>query len=227
VSETGVFQVTSGWKAAYPDAHAGILAMRNVDNRPSSPGLERRKQELEDALRTRFAGQDRRALDAIPAIQAYNSYYRQFKKSYHVEAQLESIAFKGRAIPNVGAVVTAMFMAEVQNLLLTAGHDLDSLQLPVRVAVAAGDESYTLLRGQEQALKAGDMLMADRAGVISSIIYGPDQRTQIRADTHNVLFAVYAPAGIAVEAVRIHLQEICDYVRMVSPVAVVQICEVF
>ena len=227
MSETGVFQVTSGWRTVYPDSHAGILAMRNVDNGPSSPGLERRKQELEDALRARFAGQDRRALDAIPTIQAYNSYYRQFKKTYHVEAQLESIAFKGRAIPNVGAVVTAMFMAEVKNLLLTAGHDLEALELPVSLGVADGSESYTLLRGQEQALKAGDMMMADRAGVISSIIYGPDQRTQSRADTHNVLFAVYAPAGIAVDAVQAHLQEIRDYVRMVSPAAVVQICEVF
>jgi DNA/RNA-binding domain of Phe-tRNA-synthetase-like protein len=87
------------------------------------------------------------------------------------------------------------------------------------LGVAAGSECYTLLRGQEQLLKAGDMMMADQAGVISSIVYGPDQRTQITAQTHNVLFAVYAPAGISVEAVQIHLQDIRDYVRMASPAA--------
>ncbi len=222
MNEIKVFDITTGWKTTYPDAHAGILVMHGVDNPAACPGLDRRRQDLEDELRVRFIGQDRKALAAIPAVQAYNTYYKQFNKTYHVQAQLESIAFKGRAIPGAGALVTAMFMAEVKNLLLTAGHDLDSLRLPVTLGVAAGDESYTLLRGQEQVLKAGDMMMADRAGVISSIVYGPDQRTQIRAHTHNVLFTVYAPAGLSVKSVQAHLQDISDYVRLVSPAAVVQ-----
>jgi len=222
-----MFDFTECWKTTYADAHAGILVMRDVANPPVFPELEKRKQELEDELRARHIGQDRKALDAIPTIQAYNSYYKQFKKSYHVQAQLESIVFKGRAIPSVGALVTAMFMAEVKNLLLTAGHDLDSLRLPVTLDVAKGDERYMLLRGQEQVLKAGDMMMADQDGVISSIIYGPDQRTQIRAETRNVLFAVYAPAGIPVEAVQMHLQGICDYVWIVSPVAEVEVMRVY
>jgi DNA/RNA-binding domain of Phe-tRNA-synthetase-like protein len=99
--------------------------------------------------------------------------------------------------------------------------------LPVTLSVARGSERYTLLRGQEQVLKAGDMFMADRAGVISSIIYGPDQRTQIRPQTRNVLFAVYAPAGIAPEAVQTHLQDIRDHVRLVSPAATVELLQVY
>jgi DNA/RNA-binding domain of Phe-tRNA-synthetase-like protein len=221
-----MFDITADWKTTYPDAHAGFLVMHNVDNPPTCPELDRRRQDLEDALRARFAGQDRQALSAIPTISAYNAYYKQFVKTYHVQAQLESIAFKGRAIPSVGALVTAMFMAELNNLLLTAGHDLDSLHLPVTVGVAGGDERYTLLRGQDQALKAGDMMMADRHGVISSIVYGPDQRTQITAGTRSVLFAVYAPAGISVEAVHTHLEEIRDYARLASPAAVVEALQV-
>jgi len=221
-----MFEITSSWKTTYPDAYAGILVMRNVDNPPACPELDRRKQDVEDELRARFMSQDRKALDAIPTILAYNTYYKQFKKTYHVQAQLESIAFKGRAIPSAGALVTAMFMAEVKNLLLAAGHDLDSLHLPVTLDVAAGDERYTLLRGQEQLLKAGDMMMADREGVISSIVYGPDQRTQITAHTHNVLFAVYAPAGIPARAVQSHLQDIRDYVRIASPAAGVEALQV-
>ena len=222
MNEQPTFVTTPGWRAAYPDAHAGILVMHGVDNRADCPELDRRRQEIENELRARFAGQDRKALGAIPTIQAYNAYYKQFNKTYHVQAQLESIAFKGRAIPSAGALVTAMFMAEVGNLLLTAGHDLDSLHLPVALGVAAGDESYTLLRGQDQVLKAGDMMMADQAGVISSIVYGPDQRSQIRAHTRSVLYAVYAPAGIAAQAVSAHLRDIDDNVRLGSPAAVVQ-----
>jgi DNA/RNA-binding domain of Phe-tRNA-synthetase-like protein len=222
-----MFDLTDAWRVAYPDAHVGFLVMHAVDNPASHPELERLKQGLEARLRAQFAGQDRNALASFATVPAYTAYYKPFKKSYHVQAQLESIVFKGKPIPSVAALVEAMFMAEVKHLLLTAGHDFARLQLPVTVSVAHGDERYTLLRGQEQTLKAGDMCMADRAAIISSIVYGPDQRTQITADTRSVLFAVYAPGGITASAVQAHLEDIRDYVRVVSPDAMVHTLQVW
>lgn len=222
-----MFQVSDAWKATFPTAHAGILAMRDVTNPPYHAGLEEQKQQLQDQLQTRFAGQDRSTIVALPTIQAYNAYYTSFKKTYHVQLQLESIAFKGKSLPSVAALVEAMFMAEIKNLLLTAGHDLDTLQLPITLDVATGDENYTLLRGQDQITKAGDMLMTDQAGVISSILYGPDQRTQITANTRRVLFAVYAPPGIEAADVQRHLEDIRQYVWYVSPAATVDRLEIF
>ena len=221
-----MFEVTEALRVAYPAAHAGFLAMLDVENPAHHAGLEGEKRALEERLRGQFAGQDRRALETFGSIPAYAAYYKQFDKTYHVLAQLASIAFKGKAIPSVASLVEAMFMAEVKNCLLTAGHDLDRLQLPVTVGVAREEESYTLLRGQAQGLKAGDMFMADRAGVISSIVYGPDERTQITAATRNVVFAVYAPAGIAVQTVQAHLEDIRDYVLLVAPAAQVQTLQV-
>jgi DNA/RNA-binding domain of Phe-tRNA-synthetase-like protein len=221
-----MFTITEAWKTAYPDAHAGVLVMQSVDNPSTHPELERLKQNLEGRLRAQFAGKDRGALESFSTIPAYAAYYRKFKKTYHVQGQLESIAFKGKSIPNVAALVEAMFMAEVKNLLLTAGHDFDRLDLPVTLSVARGSERYTLLRGQEQVLKTDDMFMSDRSGVISSIVYGPDRRTQIRAETRNVLYAVYAPAGIPAAAVQTHLQDIRDYVRIVSPDAAVHTLQI-
>lgn len=222
-----MFKVSDAWKAAYPTAHAGVLVMYDVTNPPYHAGLEEIKQQLQDQLRARFAGQERSAIAAFPVIQAYNAYYKPFKKSYHVQLQLESIVFKGKSLPSVAALVEAMFMAEIKNLLLTAGHDLDTLQLPITLDVATGQETYTLLRGQAQTAKAGDMLMADQAGVISSILYGPDQRTAITANTRRVLFAVYAPPSIAVAEVQHHLEDIRQYVWCVSPAAQVELLEVF
>ncbi len=94
-----------------------------------------------------------------PILQAYDAYYRQFKKTYHVQLQLESILFKGKSIPSVAALVEAMFMAEVDSLLLTAGHDLDTLHLPLTLDAAQGAETYTLFRGEPQTPKAGDMMI--------------------------------------------------------------------
>jgi DNA/RNA-binding domain of Phe-tRNA-synthetase-like protein len=120
-----------------------------------------------------------------------------------------------------------MFMAEMQDMLLTAGHDLDVLQLPLTLSVATGTEKYTLLRGDEQTLKADDMLISDRQGVISSIIYGPDQRTQITPDTQNVIFTVYAPPGIDEPIVMNHLEHIRDNVLIFAPRAEVELLKVY
>jgi DNA/RNA-binding domain of Phe-tRNA-synthetase-like protein len=222
-----MFNVSNAWKAAYPEAQAGILVVRNFTNPTHHLELKARKQRLQDDLRNRFAGQDRNAIAALSPIQAYNAYYKPFKKSYHVQLQLESVVFKGKSLPSVAALVEAMFMAEIKNLLLTAGHDLDTLQLPVTLDVAAGQEQYTLLRGAEQVTKSGDMLMADGAGVISSILYGPDQRTQISEKTRNALFAVYAPEGIGAQEILQHLEDIRENIMLVSPDTRVELMKVY
>jgi DNA/RNA-binding domain of Phe-tRNA-synthetase-like protein len=222
-----MFQVSEAWKTAFPAAHVGVLVLRDVINPPRHAGLDEQKASLEEQLRTRFAGQERADIVQQPVLQAYEAYYRGFKKTYHVQLQMESILFKGKAIPSVAALVEAMFMAEMDNLLLTAGHDLDVLQLPVILDVAGASERYTVLRGLEQETKAGDMLIRDGAGIISSILYGPDQRTQINARTKNALFTVYAPAGIDEPTILEHLLAIQKNVLIIAPRAKVEMLSVF
>lgn len=222
-----MFEVTLAWKATYPEAHVGVLVMRSVSNPAHNPDLESQKVALEEQLRAQFSGQDRATIASHPVLQAYAEYYRRFKKTYHIQLQLESIVLKGKSIPGVAALVESMFMAEMQDLLLTAGHDLDVLRLPLTLDVATGTEQYTLLRGDNQLLKAEDMMISDREGVISSIIYGPDQRTQITPNTRNVVFTAYAPRGIEEQTVVNHLTHIRDNVLIFAPQAEVALLEVY
>jgi DNA/RNA-binding domain of Phe-tRNA-synthetase-like protein len=222
-----MFHVSQKWKADFPDAHAGVLVLRGVSNPPQDAELSKRKGELETRLRERFAGSDRKTLLNLPELRAYDAYYNLFKKTFHIQLQLESVVFKGKSLPNVAALVEAMFMAELEDLLLTAGHDLDALRLPLTLDASAGNEVYTLLRGEEQTLKPGDMFIRDGEGVISSVIYGPDRRTQIRPDTKNTVFTAYAPAGISAAAVKTHLEHIRENVLCFAPDAATEMLEVF
>jgi DNA/RNA-binding domain of Phe-tRNA-synthetase-like protein len=221
-----VIDVSEAWKAAWPGAAVGVLALRNVTNPKDHPGLEARKAALEQRLRDRFAGQDKAALKALPTIQAYTAYYKRFKKTYHLLLQLESVAIKGKPIPRVAALVEAMFVAELDDLLLTAGHDLAKVVAPLRLDVAAGGEQFTNIAGKENVLKPADMFIADAEGVLSSIIYGSDRRTQITPQTSQALFCTYAPAGIGGEAVRRHLAHIQENVALFAPQAEVVAFEV-
>ena len=75
------------------------------------------------------------------------------------------------------------------------------------------------MNGSEQALRAGDMMMVDGEGIVSTVVYGPDRRTRITPETREVLFAVYAPAGVGESSVRDHLADIRANVLLVAPEA--------
>jgi DNA/RNA-binding domain of Phe-tRNA-synthetase-like protein len=201
--------------------------MRGARNPPMHGELEKLRETVEQDLRARFFAGGKEALRTEPVMAAYRSYYKGFRKTYHVELQIESVVWKDRRIPSLSALVQAMSMAELKNGLLTAGHDLARVVPPVRIAVATGAESYVSMGGEERVPKQGDMMIADTTGIISSIIYGPDNRTAIGPDTKDLLFTVYAPAGIAIERVRSHLEDIQRFVAVAAPEAITETLETF
>jgi len=223
--EVSMLDVSADWKKAYPDAHVGILALSNVTNPDRHPNLEREKEILEADLRALF--KDPSELKHLHPIMRYQAYYKRFKKTYHVLPQLQSVVFKGKSIPRVAILVESMFMEELRNTLLTAGHDLDLVKLPLKLDVAKGDEKYIKISGAEQTLKQGDMFIADSEAVMSSIIYGPDRRTMIRPSTTKVLFTVYGVPGIEEQSVLQHLRGIEANVRLVAPEASLDLIQVY
>ncbi|MBA3074674.1 MAG: hypothetical protein FP831_13815 [Anaerolineae bacterium] len=214
------------FSSVYPSAHVGILVICRVENITAHPALEARKRELEADLRSRFADKEIQVLEETSPLPAYTAYYKRFDKTYHVLGQLKSIIYKDKSVPSVSSLVESMFIAELKNGLLTAGHDLDRVEGALSINVSTGDEHYTVMRGVDQQLKSGDLYIADTQGIISAIIYGPDQRTQITPETKNVLFTVYAPEGIDPKDVEKHLTYIRDLVLLVTPTAKVDMLQV-
>jgi DNA/RNA-binding domain of Phe-tRNA-synthetase-like protein len=208
------------WLEVFPESQVGWLRMRGVSNSAGCPALQARLVDVEADVRQRYANVDRATLAQLPAARAYEAHYKPFGQTYHVLRQLDSVALKGRPLASpAGALVSAMFAAEVRNLLLTAGHDMQSVQLPLLIDVSREGDSFVGINGQQRQVRPGDMLMRDRGGIISAVLYGPDQRTRLTPRTTDALFVTYAPAGIAIETVRAHLSEIADYVRIASPQA--------
>jgi DNA/RNA-binding domain of Phe-tRNA-synthetase-like protein len=214
---TELFLTTPAWNATHPGAPCGVLAMRGVANLPEAPALDQVKEDLERDLRERYGGLERSALREVGLLPAYAAYYKRWGQRYHVALQLESVAQKGKAVPRVAALVEAMFVAELRNQVLTAGHDLDALSPPVRLDVGTGEERYLLPNGTEAAVKAGDMYMADARGVTSSIVGGPAAYGRIAPETTAVIFCAYGVPGLPPDAVTDHLAEIERLVRLVSP----------
>jgi DNA/RNA-binding domain of Phe-tRNA-synthetase-like protein len=217
VSGSHVLEVDPLWRDVHPGASVGLIAMRGVANPASNDNLNDLATALETDLRSRLGTADRETIRAIPPLPAYTAYYKRWGQRYHVAMQLESVAQKGKALPRVAALVEAMFVAELRNLLLTAGHDLDALELPVRLTTGSG-QSFAIPSGQETTVKAGDMVIADASGrVLSAIVTGPSDVARIGPETTAALFYTYAAPGVDFGLVDAHLHQIERNVQLISP----------
>lgn len=214
--------VSESWKNAYPGAHIGLLLVNKVDNTRRPTALDGQKVAVTSRLRARFAGYGRQQLQELDVLKAYKNYYKKFNKTYHVQLQLESIILKDRQLPNVNPLVDANFAAEMESMLLTAGHDADLLVQPVLIDVSRGSERFVQMNGEEKTLKENDMMMVDAKGVVCTVIYGQDARTPISPRTGRALYVTYVPPGIAAETVNQHLEMIKANVLLFAPEAEIE-----
>jgi len=213
---------TDLWHTAHPGAVIGLLELKNVDNPLASPQLNHYKHAIEMRLRKDYAGYSRQEFLALPVMAAYQRYYKRFNKTYHVLLQLESIVLKGKNLPDVSPLVDANFTAEMETLILTAGHDVSKLEGPVSIDVSQTDDEITQLNGITRPIRPGDMVMRDRHGICCSILYGQDNRSQITADTRHVLYVAYVPPGVPVDTLHAHLSQITENVRLFSAGLIVE-----
>ncbi len=215
-------EVTDAWRQAHPGAIIGLLEIAGAVNDAPCPALNERKRAMGARLREHYRNFTRPDFLALPVIAAYERYYKRFEKTYHVQLQLESIVLKGKNLPDVSPLVDANFTAEVETLVLTAGHDAARLVAPVVIDVSRAEDRMTLMNGTERAIRPGDMVMRDRDGIACSIIYGQDNRSPISPQTIHALYVAYAPAGVPAEVVEQQLRGIADYVRLCAPGATVE-----
>jgi DNA/RNA-binding domain of Phe-tRNA-synthetase-like protein len=214
--------VTEAWRVAHPGACIGLLELSGVDNTRAPITLDDRKRETEARVRARYTGLTRPDFSALPVMSAYVRYYKRFGKTYHVQLQLESIVLKGKRLPDVSPLVDANFMAEIDTLVLTAGHDAARLDGSLSLDVSRAGDQIVQMNGALKAMPEGDMVMRDGAGVCCSIIYGQDGRSPITPATSHVLYVAYGPPGVPAEAVEAQLRLVDEHVRLFAPAAVVE-----
>jgi len=213
---------TEAWQTAHPGAVIGLLELSGAGGPRSSPELEARKRETEARLRELYRGFQRKDFLALPVMAAYDQYYNRFDKTYHVLLQVESIVLKGKGLPSVSPLVDANFTAEVETLVLTAGHDVDRLCAPVLMDVSQEGDAMMLMNGASKVIRSGDMVMKDAGGICCSILYGQDNRSPISRETAHVLYVSYAPPGVPADSVEAHLHRIEENIRLFSKAAVLE-----
>ena len=222
---TELFITDKSISETYPNASMGILIMRDVIVE-AKDNTALRDETLAD-IKEKYDGLSRNEIKALDPIQAYVAYYKKFGYSYHLMGQLESVLKGKKELSKEGGLLQTMFLWEIDSMLLTAGHDLSALKMPLRLKVADGTETYESISGKETTAVSGDMMLCDEDGPISTILRGPDKRTRITSSTKNVLFAIYAPPVVDKAYIENYLQKLERNIRTIAPNATTKMIKVF
>ncbi len=193
----------------YPTAIFGSLTINKQQNLKMHPEIEQVKRLIEKTIRETYP-----APKEDPIVQRYAGYFDKWGKTYPIEFQIISIK-KGRTFPQVSTHVDCMFMAELENRILTSGHDRDTIQGRPVYDLADEGEEYVKLNGKKQVLLKNDVILKDDDGVLVSVLFGPSARTSINTDTVNPLYFAWCPVGIDHETVNEHLSTIIKFLKII------------
>jgi hypothetical protein len=204
-------------RAAYAGWRAGILELGGLLPRESSPALAAELARIEASIKESYGGMSRKELASSEAARGYAEHFSRAGKAYPVLLQAEAVASKGRALSMPDPIVQAMFAAELESMILTAGHDVSSLRPPLGLGVSSGAEAMPTLGGAEKLPLPGDLVMRDSIGIIASVLLGPDARTSVTAGTERILFVAYAPPGVAEARIEIHMGRLAALASLACP----------
>ena len=202
-------KVDADVESVYPTLKISIMEARFKGKIGFNDHLIKSKNETENLIRANLDDPE-----ISRRIKEYNKFYKNFDSRVPMEFQRESIA-RGKMIPMVNPVLTCMFIAELKNVVLTAGHDLIGMGNIVKVSVANGSEEFERMNGKFQRLKQGDVFANDEKSIISSVLYGPDSRTKVTDSTEECLFMSYA-FGLEKEDVSQHMVDIGNCLESLS-----------
>lgn len=220
-----MFTIDNEIENALTGTKMGILIMKNISVSCSLDESE--MSNSLDKMQHKYGHLDRKELKALYPIQVYTTYYKKFGYGYPILAQLESVLRGKKTLHTGSGLLQAMFLSELESMLLTAGHDLSKLQLPLQLKTASGDETYQSISGKEVTAVESDLMVCDGMGAISSIMRGPDFKSRITASTTDVLFTIYAPPGIETDYIETDLRRLEGRIRMFSASSETEVLQVF
>ncbi|HJW96532.1 MAG TPA: phenylalanine--tRNA ligase beta subunit-related protein [archaeon] len=200
-------KINTDAKIAYPDLKVSIVEVRFSGEPKFNQEIIDLKKALENKIKSDYKNPEN-----LERVIKYNLFYKKFDSKVPMEFQIKSI-LNNKEIPMIHPVLICMFIAELKNIILTAGHDLDKLEDDtIEVLRSNGTEEYTKINEKVQKLKNNDIFAIDGTGIISSVLCGPDSRTKITDETENFLFMCYS-FGLSNEEIENHMNDIIGYLK--------------
>jgi DNA/RNA-binding domain of Phe-tRNA-synthetase-like protein len=196
-------------KERHKGVQLGTLIIRNAQNKDFDERLDKEKRVIEQFIRETYKG----GVQYIGRLKKYNDFYFAFNQNFPVKDQISSI-LEGQPFPNISCLVDAMYMTELKHACLMAGHDLDAISGDLVLDLGAEGESYVNIKDEELPVVKDDIVLRDTAGIIASVLFGPDNRTKIIPISKNIIYMVYFPFIAPRSEIITILADLAKYLRL-------------
>ena len=201
----------------YPSLFLGLTVITGVKVQPRTPEQERYIEEIKKLLRSKHKVE---TLKDHPIVRAYRNFFWRLgidptKNRPASEALLRRI-LRGKGLPRVNNVVDAYNLASVETLVTMSAYDLSMVKPPLTVRFSREGEEVTLIGGRRRVLKGGELVLADKLGVLCVYVHGDVERAKVTWETRDVLLVGYGAPGIGEELVAKALEKACEYVTRFS-----------
>jgi DNA/RNA-binding domain of Phe-tRNA-synthetase-like protein len=199
---------------------AGVILFRDIQVGARPAGLQQEIVRAIAAMRARFS--DLKSAQATPELAAFRQVLERVgvnpRKVQHSVEKLLSSAFKRGDLPVINSFVDAYNLLSLTSLCSLGAHDVDRLELPVRLGILTGAEAFTPLgKSEPEQVRPGEFGYVDAAN-----------RLLCRLDVLQADFSKVTPATrnalLIIEATASHSPEVLADTFTAAQRSIVQYC---
>lgn len=200
-------------KRRFPELALGYAVVRGVVVGPRDDELDSFVRSREQELRSRYS-LDR--LKDVPLVRVYRDLFWRLgidptKKRPAAEALLRRV-LRGSGLPSISNVVDAYNIASVETLVTMSAYDLARVSPPLEIRFARRGEEAILIGGRVWRASGGELVLADRLGMLCVYVHGDAERSKVSGSTKEVLLVAYGAPGVESGYLRLALEKAVNYV---------------
>ncbi len=201
----------------FPDFIAGVVLMKNGDNRGEAMEIEDLLREVEKKQVESFA--ELETYSQHPQLAAWRLAYKKFGSDPHqyrcsAEALIRRI-LKGEQVRHINKLVDLYNYISLKYVLPVGGEDIDAIKGDLVLGFATGNEPFVRLGGTEnEPPQPGEVVYKDDESVACRRWnWREGDRTKLTEQTKNAIVVIEALAPTSKEMVKEAIKDLADLIK--------------
>lgn len=201
----------------FPDFIAGVVLMKNGDNRGEAPEIEELLREVEKKQIKSFT--ELETYSQHPQLAAWRLAYRKFGSDPHqyrcsAEALIRRV-LKGEQVRHINKLVDLYNYISLKYVLPVGGEDIDEIKGDLVLGFSTGNEPFIRLGGTEnEPPQPGEVVYKDNKGVACRRWnWREGDRTKLTEQTKNAIIVVEALSPATKETIEEATKELAYLIK--------------
>jgi len=123
------------------------------------------------------------------SLAVYERFFARQDREFPLTKQIATVTKRG--LPPAPPPVLALLALEAATGVLMGVQNLDAIDRSLTLDALRGAETFVGMRGNTITCRPGEIVVRDAAGIVASLLQGPDKRTSVTPRSRNLAFCVF------------------------------------